>query len=171
MKTENTKLVSFSKIICHEIIHLFKASQFGLVYLLNIMLISLWLGVLISLILGNSGDFFINIFNFFVKRLSIPDGNYQGSYLFITFIIYIAEKWWYKKFGTYFIIQTKYKIIAIPVIVCLGYISIIYFFSLKYGFWSIETLILGIFAMVTIIANYYYLLISYSVKYLDKKII
>lgn len=162
-------------------IHLFKASQLGLVYSLNMMLVSLWLGVLISLILVNSGDFFINIFNFFIKRLAIPDGNYQGSYslkgfflysyLFITFIIYIVEKWWYKKFGTDFIVQTKYKIIAIPVIVCLGYSLIIYFFSLKYGLWSMETLILGVFAMVTIIANYYYLLINYSVKYLDSKII
>jgi len=166
----DTKSNSIIKIILRELLYFFKASQFGFVYALNAMLIFMGLGVLVSIILVNSGDFFINIINFFVRKLSIPDGDYQGSYslkiffwysyLFITLIIYLIQKLWHKKFGVNLIIKTKHQIIAIP----------IYFFTIEYGFWSTSMLVFSIFAVATITANYYYLMVSYIVKYLDKKL-
>ena len=176
----DTKSNSIIKIILRELLYFFKASQFGFVYALNAMLIFMGLGVLVSIILVNSGDFFINIINFFVRKLSIPDGDYQGSYslkiffwysyLFITLIIYLIQKLWHKKFGVNLIIKTKHQIIAIPILVCLGYSLIIYFFTIEYGFWSTSMLVFSIFAVATITANYYYLMVSYIVKYLDKKL-
>ncbi|OHA47006.1 MAG: hypothetical protein A2541_01155 [Candidatus Taylorbacteria bacterium RIFOXYD2_FULL_36_9] len=89
------------------------------------------------------------------------------SYLSITVIIYLIEKWWYKRSKINLIIKTKYKILAIPVIVCLGYSLIIYFFYLNYNSLSGEIPVLIILATITILANYYYLLVVSMVKYLD----
>ncbi|MCX6723509.1 MAG: hypothetical protein NT094_05650, partial [Candidatus Staskawiczbacteria bacterium] len=119
----NKKSTFLAKIICRELLQLFRASQFGLVYTLNVALVFFVLGALVSFFLINSGNFFIDIVNFLLKKLAIPDGYYHGSYslsgffwysyLFITLIIYIAEKLWCKKFGKDdIIISVKYKIIA-----------------------------------------------------------
>ncbi len=171
----------FPKKVGCELLHLFKASQFGLVYTLNVVLVFFIFGALFSLVLINSEDFFINIFNFFIKKFSVPNGKYQGSYsltnffwfayLVLTFIIYLINKWWAKRYGKNLIIRTKYKILAIPIIVCLGYALIIYFFSLNDSFWSGKTLFFSILAIATIMANYYYLLISHVVKFLDIKLL
>ena len=171
----------FPKTVGRELLHLFKASQFGLVYTLNVMLIFFAFGALSSLVLINSGDFFINIFNFFIKKFSVPNGEYHGSYsltnffwlayLALIFIIYLVEGEWTKRYGKNLIVRTKYKILAIPIIVCSSYALIIYFFSLNDGFWSSETLFFSILAITTVIANYYYLLISHIVKFLDTKLV
>ncbi len=177
---DTTNNPDFTKTIWRELLHLFKASQFSFVYTLNVALVFLGFGTLISLILINSGDFFINILNFLAKTFSIPDGDYHGSYslksffwysyLFITLIVYLFQKWWRKHHGNDLVARTKYKMIAIPFIVCSGYALIIYFFSQKYGFLSISTLIFSVLVIATIIANYYYLLVSYVVKYLETKL-
>jgi len=179
--SEATKNPDIIKFIERELLQLFKASQFGFVYTLNVISIFFVSGVLLSLTLINSGDFLINIFNFLTKKFSIPDDYYHGSYslknffcysyLFATLVIYLIQKWWHRQFGNKLIIQIKHKIIAVPVVICLGYALVIYFFSQNYGFLSTTTLIFIILAIVTIIANYYYLLVSYAVKYLEAKII
>jgi hypothetical protein len=177
MQQKNPDII---KTIGRELLQLFKASQLGFVYTLNVALVFFGFGTLISLVLINSGDFFINILNFLAKKFSISDGNYHESYslksffwysyLFVTLIIYLIQKWWHRRFGTKLIVQTKYKMIAIPVVICSGYALVIYFFSQNYGFLSTPTLIFSILAIVTIIANYYYLLVSYVVKYLETKL-
>lgn len=167
------------KIILREFLYFFKASQFGLVYSLNVILVFLSFSVLVSIVLVNSGDFFIDIINFLLEKFQAPaelSGSYSlkrffwYAYLSVSLVVYLIEKLLQKKFGPKPIIQTKHKIIAVPIFVCLGYSLIVYFFSLKYGFWSGSTLMFGILAVVTILANYYYLLVSYTVKYLDGKL-
>lgn len=181
INSDATKNLDVIKAIGRVSLQLFKASQFGLVYTLNVTLISLGFVALISLVLISSGDIFMNILNFLIKKFSIQDVNYHDSYplksffwysyLFIILIIYLIQKWWRKRFGDKFIIRTKYKIMVIPVAICSGYALVIYFFSQNYGFLSIPTLIFSILAIVTIIANYYYLLVGYAVEYLVTKLI
>ncbi|OHA58667.1 MAG: hypothetical protein A2571_02770 [Candidatus Vogelbacteria bacterium RIFOXYD1_FULL_44_32] len=169
------------RMIWRELLLLFKASQFSFVYTLNVVSIFLGFGALISLVLVNSGDFLINILNFLIQGFSIADGEYQRTYhlenffwyayLFITLIVYFVEKWWYKRFGADLIIKTKHKMIAISLVVCAGYALVIYFFAQKYGFLSVSTIIFSVLAISTIIANYYYLLVSHIVKFLETKLI
>ncbi len=176
-----TKNLDVIKAIGRVSLQLFKASQFGFVYTLNVILVSLGFIALISLILANSVDIFVNILDFLFNKFSIPDIIYHGSYSLenffwysyslIVLIIYLIQKWWRKKYGAELLIQTRHKIIMIPIAVCVLYALVIYFFSQNYGFLSIPTFIFSILAIVTIIANYYYLLVSYVVEYLVTKLI
>lgn len=108
-----------SRIVLLELLRLFKASQFTLVYTLNIALVFFGASVIFSAVLINSGGSFISILNFFIKIFNIPEGGYHlgyslsnfffYAYLFATFIVYLIEKWWRKKTGIDLYIKAKYK--------------------------------------------------------------
>jgi len=172
--------MSADKIIAKEVLHFLKASQFGLVYTLNIAFVFSVLGSGLSSILINSGDIFINFLNFWIKQLNIPPGDYSGSYslkktfwyayLALSLIIYLLEKWWQKRFDKPIIFSTKSKLIAIPIIISLGYSFVIYFFYLEGILISNLISFFSILTIITIIANYYYLLVSYAFNYLNIKL-
>lgn len=169
-----------SKAIFIEFLYLFKASQFSLIYTLNTILLFFSVSVLISSILVNSGNLFIETLNFLIKFLKIEDGYYQLNYSFgnvilfsyflITFIIYIANRWWHKIFDKTFAIKTKYKIILIPALVSLSYGLIIYYFSSNTNSSTkTDNTIFIVLAIITILANYYYLGVGISINYLKNR--
>jgi len=168
-----------SQTATRELLYIFKASQFGLVYSLNVMLVFFGAGSIISLLLLNSGDMAIRIIEFYVKIANISDGEYAGrislaeffwyGYIFLTLIVYFTQKHHRKRQGRV-IIGIKQKIAFIPIIVILLYIPIIYIFSINFGLLSFSTLLFIFFAISAILANYYYLTISSIIKYLDKKL-
>ena len=91
-----------SQTATRELLYIFKASQFGLVYSLNVMLVFFGAGSIISLLLLNSGDMAIRIIEFYVKIANISDGEYAGriplaeffwyGYIFLTLIVYFTPE-------------------------------------------------------------------------------
>jgi len=169
-----------SRIVLLELLRLFKASQFTLVYTLNIALVFFSASVIFSAALVNSGGFFISILNFFIKIFNIPEGDYRlgyslsnfffYAYHFATFIVYLIERWWRKKTGVDLYVKAKYKMILIPVVVCLMYGLVAYYLSSSGGKKPLGISWLLALAMLTILVNYYYLALGAIIKRFDHKI-
>lgn len=164
--------------IIKRLLLLLKATLCTPVYILNIAAIFFGLGGLITLILLNSGDFFIKIFEFFARTFNIQDGDYHHSYdptnflwliyFCITIIIYFTDEWLNKKIGVKFFTNPKKQLIIIPIFTTLAYMPMFLLFSEKYDLISWEISIVIGLIIVTIIANYYNLLLNFIVLKIEK---
>ena len=172
----------FSKSSIQFYLNLFQASQFGLVYPFNVALVFFSIGSLITLSLLDWGNFFIEFIEYFLRLFDISGKiNLSGSinlspfflfaYLVLTAVIYFFQKTWRRKFGNDFKIKIRYQLILIPFVIFILSIPIFYFLvrEVKHDLDLFMPMvkIFIIFISITIVANYYYLLIKIATRKIE----